>query len=254
MAVSLGHPHLFAAILVAAGLLSGCTGQEVYIQEDVVKPDRFSTWVDSKPQYHIGPGDILQVKFLLTPEMDDEVTVSPDGHVGLRTTGQIEAAGLTPGEFESKIKVAARRFLAADAVVAVQVKTYASSRIYVGGSIAAPGAYLVTGPVTPLEAIINAGGFRDEARPDEVVLIRRAPDGKPMMRTIDIQNFIQRMDPADDVMLVSGDLLFVPRSLAGEVGHWVEQYIDNTLPWDPQFNYSINRTWQTETGRTLPPL
>lgn len=254
MAVITRGRHMRLALVAALALLAGCTGQEIYIQEDVVKPDQFATWVDSKPQYRIGPGDILQVKYLLTPEMDDEVTVSPDGTVGLRTTGQIEVAGLTPGEFESKIKVAARRYLSSDVMVAVQVKTYASSKIYVGGSITAPGAYAVSGPVSPLEAIINAGGFRDDARPDEVVLIRRSPEGKPMMRTIDLQNFIQRLDPRDDVMLVSGDLLFVPRSLVGEVGHWVEQYLDNTFPWDPQFNYSINRTWQTGTGRTVPPL
>lgn len=254
MALTGRRPRALLALGSALWLLAGCTGQEIYIQEDVVSPEGFSTWVDSKPVYRIGPGDVVDVKYLLTPEMDDEVTVSPDGNVGLRTTGQMMLAGLSPKEAEDKIRVAARRFLSADTVVAVQVKTYASSKIFVGGSVAVPGSYLVTGPVTPLEAVINAGGFRDDARPDELVLIRRAPDGKPMMRTVDVQNYIQRLDSKDDVMLAAGDVLFVPRSLVGEVAHWVTQYLDNTFPWNPQFQYTIGRSWQTETGRTLPPL
>ena len=242
-------PALFAGLW----LLAACTGQEIYIQEDVTSPSRFAPWVDTKPVYRIGPGDAMDVKYLLTTDFDESVVVSPDGFVGLRATGQIEIGGLTPKEAEDKIRVAYARYLQAP-VVSVQVTKYASSRLFVGGMVAAPGVYGIYGPVNLLEAIVNAGGFRDEARADEVVLIRRGPDGKPMMRTVDIQNFIQRLDPADDVKVFSGDIVFVPRSLAGEVGHWVEQYIDNVLPLDPTFDYTINRTFQTGTGRTLPPL
>jgi len=253
MAVTDGIRRALAGLAAAAWLLAGCTGQEIYIQDDVNRPDLFSTWVDTKPVYRIGPGDVVQVKYLVTPEMDEEVTVAPDGMVGLRTTGQIEVGGLTPKELEQKVTAAARRYLT-DPMVTIQVTKFSSSRIYIGGSVNAPGPYAVFGPVSPLEAIINAGGFRDEARPDEVVLIRRDPQGKPMMRTIDVQNFIQRLSPENDVKLVAGDILFVPRSIVGEVGLWMEQYIDNVFPWDPQFDYTINRTWSTGTGRTLPPL
>lgn len=245
--------RLAAALAGTALVLAACTGHEVYIQDDVNSLAGFSTWVDTKPVYRIGPGDVMQVKYMLTPEMDEEVTVAPDGMVGLRTTGQIEVGGLTPKELELKVQAAARRYLT-DPMVTVQVTKYVSSRIYVGGSVMAPGPYVIAGPLSTLEAIINAGGFRDEARPDEVVLIRRGPDGKPMLRTIDVQNFIQRLDPANDVKLVAGDIVFVPRSIAGEIGLWVEQYIDNIFPWDPNFQYVMNRDWSTSTGRTVPPL
>ncbi|MCF4165095.1 polysaccharide export protein [Zavarzinia compransoris] len=240
-------------LMAGLWLLAGCTGQEIYIQEDMQAPAMFTPWVDAKPVYRIGPGDELDVKYLVTPDMDESLVVSPDGNVGLRATGQIEVGGLTPKEAEDKIRVASARYLA-EPIVSVQVTKYASSRIFIGGMVSVPGVYGIYGPVSMLEAVVNAGGFREEARADEVVLIRRDPQGKPMMRTVDLQNFIQRLDPRDDVKVFAGDVIFVPRSLAGEVGHWVEQYIDNVLPLDPSFDYTINRTYTTGTGRTLPPL
>lgn len=253
MAVTLTMFRALAGMIAVALLLAGCTGHEIAIKEEVNQPEMFSTWVDTKPVYRIGPGDVMQVRYLMTPEMDEEVTVAPDGMIGLRTTGQIEVGGLTPKELEQKLTAAARRYLS-DPVLTVQVSKYSSSRVYVGGSVVSPGPYSIFGPLSPLEAVINAGGFRDEARPNEIVLIRRDAKGKPMLRTINVQNFIQNLDPADDVKLVAGDIVFVPRSIAGEIGLWMEQYIDNIFPWDPDFQYVMNRNWSSTTGRSAPPL
>jgi hypothetical protein len=80
----------------------------------------------------------------------------------------------------------------------------------------------------------------DTARTNEVVLIRRSPDGRPMLRTIDIDALTHRGDPAQDVILQATDTIFVPKSSIAEVDQWVDQYIDKVIPFQRGFDYTIS--------------
>ena len=61
----------------------------------------------------------------------------------------------------------------------------------VGGAVKQPGIIPLRGPRGVVEAVIGAGGFEHDARMNEVVLIRRGPGNRPMLRTVDVRSFIQ---------------------------------------------------------------
>ena len=226
-------------LLAALVTLSACsTGQSVNPKEAM--PEGFAKWEDSVPPYRLGPGDRFQVKFMLVPDMDEEVMIGPDGSAGLRMAGQVEAAGLTPGELADLIESRARRWMRAPQV-SIGLKETPSNRAYVGGAVARPGPYLLNGRIGVMEAITLAGGFDREARYEEVVLIRRNPDNKPMLRTIDTRRFLETGAAVGDVPLVAGDILFVPRSSIAETGLWVEQFINRIVPFERAFNYTLSR-------------
>jgi protein involved in polysaccharide export with SLBB domain len=92
-----------------------------------------------------------------------------------------------------------------------------------------------------LEAIVLAGGFDREARFDEVVLIRRSPDNKPMLRTVDLAGFISTGMAQGDIPLYPGDIIYVPRNRISEIDLWIDQFITKFLPFNRNFDYAIQR-------------
>ncbi|MBN9527674.1 MAG: polysaccharide export protein [Alphaproteobacteria bacterium] len=236
--------------LAAALLLSaGCESNNFTLKPVPTKstpadmqPQGFAGWTDQLPAYRLGPGDRVQIRYLDTPELDEEALVAPDGTVSLRPAPQVMAAGYTLPELSTQVAIQSRSWLK-DPKVSVALKESASGRIYVGGQVARAGTFSVNGRIGVLESILMAGGFADDARIGEVVLIRRSPENRPMLRTVDVKEFLQTGTTANDVPLVSGDIVFVPRSTIGEVNLWIDQFINRVLPFQrsANFTYSIYR-------------
>ncbi|BBK29640.1 polysaccharide biosynthesis/export protein [Stella humosa] len=216
------------------------TGQSLTIVQH--RPEGFASWTDEMPVYRLGVGDKMKVKFLITREMDDEVTVGPDGFVGIRVAGRVKAEGRTIPEVQDAIIAGSRQVLRPQSVV-VALEDAVSWRIYVGGSVRTPNVYRMgDNRLSTLQAIIMAGGFDSEARFEEIVLIRRSPNNRPMLRTVNVREVIQTGHHESDVPLQPGDIVYVPRSHIGEVNLWVEQFINRVVPFQRTFNYTIGRT------------
>jgi len=124
--------------------------------------------------------------------------------------------------------------------VTVSIADPAGARIFVGGSVVHPGAYGIDSRRGALEAILLAGGFDRESRADEVVVIRRNPENKPMLRTVDVRNFLSAGATAGDMPLYAGDIVYVPRNYISEVDLWMEQFVTRFLPFNRSFDYAIN--------------
>jgi hypothetical protein len=82
---------------------------------------------------------------------------------------------------------------------------------------------------------------------NEVVLIRRAPGNRPMLRLVNVQGFIQSGGAGaatldGDVPLHPGDIVYVPKSRIGEVNQWVDQYLNRLVPFQKTFSYAVNRS------------
>ena len=246
---------MLVALLVA--LLAGCTGQELFPVEtpepaadplaDPALSARFGPWSDATPAYRIGEGDKLRVMFLRTPEMDQDVLVRPDGVVTLKAAGEVTVAGLKPTEATDIVARKATRRLR-DPEVSVEVLNPVSARVFVGGEVKTPGVYPITGPMDPIAALLLAGGAAETGRINQVILIRRGPDDRPMLRLVDVRSLIEGK-PVADPRIVQGDILYVPRTRVAEVGLWVDQYITKIVPFQRSFSYSVS---SGSTPTTLP--
>ena len=225
---------LCATLLVAAA----CTTQS--LAPVSAEPSGFAPWSEAAPAYRYGAGDKLKVQYLLTPEMNDTVLVAPDGSIALRAAGQLRAAGLTAQELERDVTAASRRVLR-EPIVTVALDAAGGSEVLVGGAVMRPGAVPLGGPRGVLETVVLAGGFAPDARMTEVVLIRRGPGNRPMLRTVDARAFVETAAPAQDVPVFPGDIVYVPRSRLGEVNLWIEQALNRVIPFNRSFSYAINR-------------
>src|SRR5688500_11059852 len=57
----------------------------------------------AQPDYRIGPDDVLVITVLDQKELEQVVTVRPDGKISLPLIGDTEAAGLTVAELSSRL-------------------------------------------------------------------------------------------------------------------------------------------------------
>lgn len=195
-------------------------------------------WSDAVPAYRLNPGDKIRVFYQRTPELNETAVVGPDGMVGLRPAGRVPALGKTLAEMDVTIARAATRMLSLP-IVDVVLDEAAGAVVYVGGSVREAGVYPLVGRVGVLEAIVRAKGFDPEARMTQVVLIRRNAQDRPMLRTIDVRNFVSTVILDDDVPLVAGDIVFVPRSKIAELDLWIDQFINRVLPFNRSFSYTL---------------
>jgi len=109
-------------------------------------------------EYRIQAGDQLDIKFFYNKDLNEQVTVRPDGRISLQLVKTVVAAGLTPEQLTVNLKKAYSVHLK-DPEIAVIVRSFSSQRIYVDGEVGKPGMLPLTGPTTVRQAISQAGGF-----------------------------------------------------------------------------------------------
>lgn len=205
-------------------------------------PIPYASWSDDEPGYRLYPGDVLDVSAPSAPELGRTVTVQPDGRITLPLIPQVMAADRTVPELDALLTQAYASQLRRPEVE-VTVKQATPLKIFVGGEVDKAGVYDMPGDIDALQAVLMAGGFRTSARKSQVVIIRRGPDGRPMMRTANLDAAIYRPGRSDAVPLRRFDIVYVPRSGIAEVGLFVQQYLRDTLPI--QFTYAINGNYVT---------
>ncbi len=171
------------------------------------------------------------------PELARTVTVQPDGRITLPLIRPVMAADRSVLEIESSLAQAYSTQLLRPEVD-VSVKQAAPLQVFIGGEVKNPGVYAMPGDINALQGVILAGGFLATSRRQEVVVIRRGPDGRPMMRTVDLRAAIYNPAGRDAVPLRRSDIIYVPRSTIAEIDNFVQQYLVQTLPI--QFSYAVN--------------
>jgi protein involved in polysaccharide export with SLBB domain len=221
--------------LLSLALTAGCAQ---HISVVPTKVDGFAAWSNEVPPHRLAAGDEFDIRFLLNPELNDtKLLIGPDGRVTVPLLGDVVAGGLTLPEFRQQLQTAyASKLRVAD--LDVVVRTFASSRIFVGGEVKSPGVLAMQGPTDALQGVLMAGGFLPTARSGEVVLIRRGPDNQPMLRTINVRRFAGSANPMDDVRLQQSDVIFVPKSTIAEIDQFVDQYLNQAIPFTKSFSYT----------------
>src|SRR5665811_308373 len=81
-------------------------------------------------EYRIQAGDQLDIKFFYNKDLNEQVTVRPDGRISLQLVRSIVAAGLTPEQLTDQLTKAYSAQIK-DPEVAVIVRSFSSQRVYV---------------------------------------------------------------------------------------------------------------------------
>ncbi len=184
----------------------------------------------SRDAYRLQPGDRVNIKFPYHGKHNQELPVRPDGKISLEPTGEILAEGLTPVELEDLIKDKSSHTLRNPEVVVI-VTQIGDRRAFVGGEVGRPGFVALQEGMTPLQAVMAAGGFKDTARKDSVLYIARSTNGAYQASRVDLDAVVRDGAP-ETVRLNVNDVVYVPATRIANADTFVEQYIRKLLPVD----------------------
>ena len=180
----------------------------------------------SNRDYRLQVGDEIQLKFYLSPELDQDAIVRPDGRISLQLLDDVAAVGLTPMELDRIVTEGYRTELRNPEITIIVKKL--AAKVYVGGEVRQPRFVAHSGSLTVLQAVFEAGGFTDTAEPSSVILLRRLNDDKGFAAKLDLKKVISA--EAEDIALMPSDTIFIPKSTIAEVNLFVEQYITKIIP------------------------
>lgn len=195
----------------------------------------YATWDDSEPDYLLYPGDEIEVATPTAPELTRTVKVGPDGRIALPLIGQVMAADRSVAELNATLSQAYASQLVRP-VVEVTLKTAGPLKVFVGGEVAQPGVFDMPGDIDALQAVIMAGGMKPSAKSGKVVVIRRGPGGRPMVRTVDLGRAATGSPNALPPPLRRFDVIFVPKSSLAEIGQFMTK-LREALP--VSFSYNL---------------
>jgi polysaccharide export outer membrane protein len=174
-----------------------------------------------RKNYVVGAQDVLKVTVFDEPQLSGTFRVDTDGAFTYPFLGRIKAVGQTLRTIESDLA----RLLADGYVrrpqVAIEVEQYRSRSIFVVGEVRSPGKYALSGEMTLIEALAQAGSTTQAAGAEVLVLrpseaadgTQLEPGATPANRTTRVNlSDLQSGKVLNDVILREGDTVFVPKA------------------------------------------
>ncbi len=162
------------------------------------------------PRYVIQRQDVLLLSFPLSPELDQTVSVQPDGYINLQNGRSVHAQGLSVPELADAIKTAYVGTLH-NPIVNVDLKDFQKPFFTVSGQVGKPGQYELRADITVAEAIAVAGGMAPTAK-SQVFLFHRTSDQWFEVKKVNLKDVMHGKNLNEDAILKPGDMIFVPET------------------------------------------
>lgn len=156
----------------------------------------------------LSPGDVIEIRFFYTPDLNVVQTIRPDGKIVLQLIGEVVAKGKTPTQLTRELHIQYKKFLS-QLDIAVLVQTYSSRYVSVVGEVTEPGDIPMPRPLTVLEAIMLAGGINAESATYKNIILIRKKDGKWQRMRVNLENVLLGIDD-EPLYLQPLDILYVP--------------------------------------------
>jgi polysaccharide export outer membrane protein len=155
--------------------------------------------------YLIGPEDVLHILVWGNAMLTAPAMVRSDGKITVGLIGEVAAAGETPEKLSKEIadRLKAGGYLL-NPKVTVSVQQINSKNFFIQGEVNKPGRYSLIVPMTVLEALVNAGGFRDFANKKDIRIIRGDKQFK-----FNYNQVIKGKNRDQNIYLMPGDLIVV---------------------------------------------
>lgn len=198
----------------------------------------FQAWSPQTPDYLLFPGDTLSINVPSAPELSRDVTIGPDGRFNFPYAGSVMAANRSALDVTQSLSTALARDLRRP-YVEISPTAFGSQKILVLGQVQQPGMFDLPGPMGALEAVAMAGGFADGANTRDVSIIRRASNGRPMRKQVNLGATLRGVEGGDYDVLARYDIVFVPRSGIAGAGLFMQQ-IRDLIPFSVGFSYALD--------------
>ena len=173
----------------------------------------------ARDRYHLHAGDTLLLEYRLSPELNQTVTIGPDGYVDLNVAGAIKLQGLTLSEAHDRIlNLDSTRLNNPE--LNLQLKDFQRLYVVVAGQVVNPSRIEMREDMTAIQAVMLAGGFRDSAKESQIVLYRRLNSKSDLaeVHVLNLHHIRKTSQLEHDMALQPGDILYVPENAVTQLG------------------------------------
>ncbi len=181
------------------------------------------------PAYVLMPEDEIEVKFHFQPEFNDRMKIRPDGKISLQLIDEVKASGLTPKALDQVLSERYSEVLVKPELTVI-VRNFSGRNVFVGGEVGTPGMIPIKGPLTALQAILQAGGLKTTSELKNVILLRNQGSKQPLFAQINLEEGVNHTLGKNDIYLKPFDVVFVPKTKIATAGQFIEQYINKLIP------------------------
>jgi len=207
-----------AALLI--GLVAGCAPAAPNLAGPGVVPGG----VPLTGEHVLAPGDEFELRFPFYPDLNDRVVVGPDGRLSLQLVDTVAVGGLTVADATKLLNQRYAKVIR-DPQASITLRAYAPQEIFVDGWVANPGLVRSDVPLTVSRALAQAGGVKTGAHTDAILVLRRTPDGTVHYYQVALGSYAGA--GAEDPLLASYDVVYVPQNLFGSLNDFLVNYIKN---------------------------
>jgi polysaccharide export outer membrane protein len=186
-----------------------------------VRADEPQPQLRHRPRYTLRAGDVLELQYRYTPEFNQTVTVLPDGYINLNLVGDVRVSDLTVAQAHDLIVEKASARLN-DPELNLILKQFQQPYIVVAGEVNKPGKIDLRENTTAMQAVLLSGGFLPSAQTSQVLLFRKINGDTAEIKVINLGKLRKTSDLEHDLMLESGDMLFVPRDKLERVSRYIK--------------------------------
>ena len=166
--------------------------------------------------YLLGEGDILSIQVFDENELSGSFTVGEDGNIDYPLLGRVEVQGQTVSMLDEALTASLGARYVRDPQIQVAVKVYGSQPVQVLGSVKQPGSVHLTGKMTVLDVIGEAGGVTGSGVAEVRVQFQDETKGSV---TISVDEMLK--DSSRNLRLSAGDVVHVSEGMvvyvSGEV-------------------------------------
>lgn len=265
---------MISLLLLLTLFNSGCTpalqqgnmfvNRAVLNEQATVMPRLLPT---AKRPYLLQVGDVIDVKFFYSPELNETPVVRPDGRISMQLLGDVQAAGRTPLQLADGLREGFKQILS-NPEITVVVKQYSPQRIFIAGEVARPGELPLQGGLSVLQAVAQSGDFTHDAERDSVIVLRNNGTVALSFHLLDFvtpkadrimspdlsasacdEGNIEQCDRwmaavyPEQFELRPADVVFVPPTKIANVSKFFERYVGNIIPIFRNMGFALQYTF-----------
>lgn len=204
-------PIFFLAVLAPLVLLAGCSsGPDVAAGSSFVAMAPAPLPASAKvAEYHLSPGDLIDITVFQVPDLTKEVQVDADGRITLPLIGELSVTGKTTHDLETEIATKLGTKYLQSPQVSVFLKAAAGRQVTITGAVSKPGVYPIVGQLTLVQALAELGDINAVGDPSAVLVFRQG-NGSRMVAKFNVDDI--RAGKAADPDLYAGDMIVVDTS------------------------------------------